>query len=80
MDLKRVALSLYRESYTTADRFSEEAMKRKKEIHMGTLAGYMRKMLIQLDDRLHEKDPLHKAEDALMMSTLIQNYILYKKK
>lgn len=79
MDLKRVALSLYRKSYTTADRFSEEATKRRSEIRNDTLASYMQKILNRLDDKFSEKDPLRKAEDALMISTLIQNYVLFKR-
>jgi hypothetical protein len=79
MDLKRVALGLHHGSYGTADRFSQEALKRKNEIRSGSIAHYMKNILDQLDTVLTQKDTGRKAEDALMLSTRIQNYVLYKK-
>ena len=73
MDLKRVALGLYRGSYTMANRFKEEALKRSKELENQKIEGYlgklitgMKKSLLRDDDRV--------AEDALMYSTLLQNF------
>lgn len=71
MDLKRVALGLYRKSDTTAERFLREAMKRKQEIDTKQLLPYMQQMLMNVNGHIS-------AEDALMYSTRIQNYILYK--
>ena len=71
-DLKRVALGLHRGSNTMAQRFMEEAIKRKNEIEIKTVAPYIKKIINQLDKNID-------AENALMFSTLIQNYIQYRK-
>lgn len=77
MDLKRVALGLHNKSYSMADRFFHEAMKRKKEVNTGELSPYMQTIIKHID-ALADRDNTHKAEDALMYSTRIQNYVLYK--
>lgn len=66
-DLKRVALGLHRGSNEMAQRFLDEALKRKQEVDLKTIAPYMQKLLNKVDAKI---DP----EDALMYSTLIQNY------
>lgn len=66
-DLKRVAIGLHRGSNAMAQRFLEEALKRKSEANLDDLAPYMKKLLSRLDKEI-------KADDALMYSTLIQNY------
>ncbi len=73
-DLKRVALGLHRGSFTMADRFSKEALKRRQELKMDELKPYMKTLLNKLDASLVGKQNEKKAEDALMYSTLIQNY------
>ncbi|MBI3577528.1 hypothetical protein HY086_05825 [Candidatus Gottesmanbacteria bacterium] len=77
MDLKRVALGLHRKSYTMAETFLAEAMKRKDEVKKSELLPYMQKIIerVELLNNQNEKD---RAEDALMYSTRIQNYVLYK--
>lgn len=77
MDLKRVALGLNRKSDNTADRFLQEAMKRKDEVNTQNLLPYMRTIIEQVGS-LSNRDAMHKAEDALMYSIRIQNYVLYK--
>lgn len=77
MDLKRVALGLYRKSDSMADRFLHEAMKRKDEVNIHDLSPYMKNIVEQVGS-LPKQDAIHKAEDALMYSTRIQNYVLYK--
>jgi hypothetical protein len=77
MDLKRYAVSIHRQSHNTANRFFVEAMKRKSEVNTSELMPYMQKIIEQVG-KLSEKDDIHKAEDALMYSTRIQNYVLYK--
>ncbi|MBU1327124.1 hypothetical protein KKB64_04640 [Patescibacteria group bacterium] len=77
MDLKRIALWLHRKSYSMADRFLNEAMKRKNEVNTNDLLPYM-KAIIERVGSLSDRDNIHKAEDALMYSTRIQNYVLYK--
>jgi hypothetical protein len=66
-DLKRVALGLNRGSNKMADRFLEESLKRKEELNIEEVAPYIRKLLDNLDRKLD-------ADDALMYSTLVQNY------
>ncbi len=71
MDLKRVALGLHSKSYKTANRFLVEAMKRKTEVNSEELLPYMKTVLKHVDATIED-------EDALMYSTRIQNYVLYK--
>lgn len=66
-DLKRVALGLHRGSNEMAQRFLDEALKRKSEVDLKTVAPYMQKLLNKLDASID-------SDDALMYSTLIQNY------
>ena len=74
-DLKRVALGLNRGSMGMADRFTKEALERKKELDLKTIRPYMGKLLNKMEEALkNSKNPERKAEDALMYSTLIQNY------
>ncbi|OGG04854.1 hypothetical protein A2Z33_06135 [Candidatus Gottesmanbacteria bacterium RBG_16_52_11] len=77
MDLKRVALGLHRKSFTTADRFFKEAMKRRAEVQVSELQPYMQ-TIIERIGLLSELTDDRKAEDALMYSTRIQNYVLHK--
>lgn len=76
MDLKRVALGLHRKSYRTAEIFLKEAKKRKAEVDMSTLPPYMQKMVAAID-HLDTEGREAQAEDALLYSTRIQNYVLY---
>lgn len=78
MDLKRVALGLHSGSNVTAKRFFEEALKRKNEINVEDLKPYLKKFLDKLSKLMDQKDNKKIAEDALMLSTIFQNYSLYK--
>jgi hypothetical protein len=77
MDLKRVALGFHRNSKKMAKRFLEEAIKRKNEIDPNELLPYMRSVINKVG-LLPNFDDAKKAEDALMYSVLIQNYVLHK--
>ncbi len=77
-DLKRVTLGLQRNSSAMVDRFSAEALRRKSEINLNELEPYMLTLLEKLDKTLSTNNQGNKAEDALLYSTLIQNYVLYK--
>ena len=66
-DLKRVALGLHRGSNNMANRFLEEALKRKAEVELNKVAPYIQKLLNRLNKNID-------SENALMLSTLIQNY------
>lgn len=77
MDLRRVALGLHRKSYTMADKFLLEALKRKSEIDRSSLLPYMQTILDQINT-LPNQNNEQKAENALIYSTKIQNYVLYK--
>lgn len=77
-DLKRVSMSLQRKSFSTADRFTQEALKRKKEVNAEEIEPYLRKILKHVEISLNSERQERTAEDLLMYSTLIQNYVLYK--
>jgi len=67
MDLKRVSLSSYNGSGNVANRFWEEAIKRKSEIETSKVPVYIGNLL---EDLKNKKD----FEKLLMYSTLLQNY------
>ena len=74
LDLKRVAVGYWNGSDQTAQRFSQEALKRRSELENQNPEPYLRKLLDHLPQTLGQKDKKHLAEDALMYSTLFQNY------
>ena len=74
MDLERVAMGYQRGSVKMADRFLEEALKRRNEIDQKEVRPYIKDLLFQLDNLKNEKDKQKVAEDALMYSILFQNY------
>ena len=74
MDLKRVAMGYYRGSDVMAKRFSEEALKRKEEVSLQDVKPYLEALLDRMERDLQQKNTKNIAEDALMYSTLFQNY------
>jgi len=76
MDLDRVAVGLHRGSYKMAERFTEEALKRKREIDLTAVKPYIKNLLEKMEVDLKSEDKGKKAEDALMYSTLFQNAAL----
>lgn len=78
MDLKRVALGYYNGSFATAQRFSQEALKRSTEVDKSGVKPYIKKLIHALPGLLKEKDKMGIAENALMYSTILQNYIRVK--
>jgi len=76
MDLKRVALGLHQGSLSMAERFIEEAIKRKSELDIKSLKPYIQKLISRMDESLKSNDTQKKAEDALMYSALFQNAAL----
>lgn len=77
MDLKRVALGLHRGSYSMAERFKEEALKRESELESQQLDLYLRNLLEKTKQVLSSQNS-DRAEDILMYSTLFQNFSLKK--
>lgn len=73
MDLKRVALGLQRGSVAMAKRFREEALRREEELEAQPLNNYLKKLVTAVRKVLISKDE-RVAEDALMYSTLFQNF------
>lgn len=71
-DLKRVAMGLHRGSQGTVDRFTQEVLHRKLELDNSHLESYIQTWISKLD--LSVRDP----DDALLLSTVIQNYSQYK--
>lgn len=76
MDLKRAALGYYKGSFKTAERFCQEALKRKAEVDIKTVKPYLIDLLDKMERAFKVKDEKKKAEDLLMYSTLFQNYTL----
>ena len=76
MDLKRVAIGYQRGSLKMAERFGQEALKRKSEIRLSQVRPYLRKFIDNLPKIIEQKDKQKAAEDALMYSTIFQNYTL----
>lgn len=75
-DLKRVAMSLYRNSPSVARRFLREALSRKSETKNLFLPPYLQKIIREMENSLADISSPRVAEDCLMYSTLIQNYVL----
>lgn len=75
-DLKRVALGIQRKSYAMATRFEKEALERSRELDIKDLPQYIQKLLSKMEASLSNNDNSRKAEDALMYSTLFQNYVV----
>ena len=71
LDLKRVALGYQRGSNIAAQRFFEEALKRREELDNKTLKPYLNKFLSEIDKLKNQKN--RTAEDALMYSTIFLN-------
>jgi hypothetical protein len=72
MDLKRVALGYFRGSNSMAERFFQEALKRRDEIDNQKLKPYLAKFLNDMENLKNEKRE-KAAEDALFYSTIFQN-------
>lgn len=79
MDLKRVALRLHRKSFQMANRFKQEALMRSQELKHQDNSSYLNLLLYKTKESLESEDE-RVAEDALMYSTLFQNYALKKLK
>ncbi len=75
LDLKRVALGYHRGSEKMAERFLEEAIKRKNETDIKLLKPYMIKVLDRIGNLNNDHSKI--AEDAQMLSTLVQNYAIF---
>jgi len=67
MDLKRVALGYHNNSLRVAKRFHREAIARKNEINLKEVKPYLRLVL-------RKTEKVNTPDEALMLSTLIQNY------
>ena len=76
LDLKRVAVGYWNGSDQIAQRFADEALKRQEELKSASLKPYLRNLLEKLPSILEQQDKKRLAEDALMYSTLFQNYAL----
>ncbi|MFC1647088.1 hypothetical protein ACFL1A_02260 [Patescibacteria group bacterium] len=74
MDLKRVALAYHRGSDKVAERFMVETKRWIKELDYATVPKYIDRIIYNINN-LTTEDKAKVAEDSLMYSTLIQNYI-----
>lgn len=73
MDLKRVAIGYHRNSLNMANRFYEEALKRKSELDLASLKPYILRFINRIDS-LTNQDHGAVADEALLISTVLQNY------
>lgn len=73
MDLKRVALGLQRGSVAMAERFKAEALRREDELEKIADDEYVLKIITGSRQSLLSNSEAM-SEDALMYSTLFQNY------
>ena len=73
MDLKRVALGYHRGSRSLANRFFDEALKRKNEIDRLKIKPYVKNIIDRIENIKSEKEEQKRAEDALLYSILLQN-------
>lgn len=76
MDLKRVALGYFKGSTLMANRFLDEALKKRSELDSQSLKPYLLKFLHDID-KLNKEERDRAAEDALFYSTIFQNAALY---
>ena len=72
LDLKRVALGYHRGSIIMADKFFQEAIKRRNELDNGDLKPYLVKLLNDME-KLRIENKSKAADDALFYSTIFQN-------
>lgn len=72
LDLKRVALGYFRGSNTMAEKFFDEALKRRDEIDNKNLKPYLVKFLKDIE-KLKKEEKGKAADDALLYSTIFQN-------
>ncbi len=71
MDLKRVSLAIYNESFPMAEMFLKEAKKRKLEI--SNIYPRHIESIFKSIDQIEIKEQ-RSAEDTMMYSTLLQNF------
>lgn len=74
-DLKRIALSIQRDSQKSAERFQQEALRWLRESKNGSAQNSksIENILNKVENCLKQNNDLKKAEDLLMYCTLIQN-------
>ena len=80
MDLKRVSLGMQRSSDQMVEVFAKEALKRCKEINEVEVKPYIAEVLTKTKKLLENQRSKDNAEDLLMYSTLMQNYLLHLSK
>jgi len=72
MDLKRISMFIQNKSFTSAERFNQEAQRWLLESRKKSSDRSIRQMLDKIDLVLKQENDLKKAEDCLMYSTLLQ--------
>jgi len=72
LDLKRVAMGYNRGSIRMAERFFEEALKRRDKIDRKKVKPYLIKFIQDIGN-IKNKEKGKAAEDALMYSVIFQN-------
>lgn len=72
MDLKRVAIGYHRGSTLMAERFFQEAIKRRNEIDKSSLKPYLITLLNNIE-KIKKEENEKAADNALFYSTIFQN-------
>lgn len=75
-DLLRVALGYHQGAIQMANRFLKEAHKRQQEIDTNQIPPFLKQLLETMEHSLKQTDTKQLAEDALMYSSILQNYLL----
>ena len=76
LDLQRVATGYHGGSPRMAERFYKEVLMRIHELDSRSVKPYLRKHLRSIIELEKQPNIQKKAEDALMYSTIVQNYCL----
>lgn len=75
MDLMRVAISCHRGADRVIERFTKEALIRSREVQQEEVKPYLWKYLTKLEGALTIADKASRADELLLHSILIQNYL-----
>jgi hypothetical protein len=75
LDLKRVAIGYNAGSFKMADRFLEEAIKRKMQLNMQMLSDSVKKVVIMIEEIGKSSNYHYRADRALTYSTILLSLV-----
>lgn len=74
-DLYRVANGLHSGTLKMAQVFIKEALIRKDEVNLSVLKPHIKVLLEKLPETFQQENLQKKAEDSLMYSAILRNYV-----